>query len=149
MLPRLEHEDIKIATPELTDLPGGDEKILLVDDEETLLDVLNRIIGNLGYDVEAYHESTRALEAFARKTDYFDLIITDQVMPDLTGVQLVNKVRAHNANIPVILLTGLDEIRHERSESNQMQFDKVLKKPLLNADLAFAIRKVLDEKSNR
>ncbi|NNK85460.1 MAG: response regulator, partial [Desulfobacterales bacterium] len=124
-------------------------KILLVDDEKALLDVLNRIISNLGYDVEAYHDSIRALEAFTRKTDHFDLLITDQVMPDLTGTQLIRKVRAKNTAIPVILLTGFDEVRYEKTGSNQLRFDKILKKPLLNSDLAYAIRKILDGKPNR
>ena len=149
LLPRLEHKDIKITTSEATELPTGNEKILLVDDEKALLDVLNRIISNLGYDVEAYHDSTLALEAFTRKTDYFDLLITDQVMPDLTGTQLVNEVRAKNTDIPVILLTGLDEVRLEKTEFHQPRFEKILKKPLLNSELSFAIRKVIDEQQNR
>jgi len=149
LLPPIEHKDIKITTPELSELPRGNEKILLVDDEKALLDVLNRIISNLGYDVEAYHDSIRALEAFTRKTDHFDLLITDQVMPDLTGTQLIGKVRAKNTAIPVILLTGFDEVRLEKKDSNQLRFDKILKKPLLNLDLAYAIRKILDGKPNR
>lgn len=149
MLPRIEHKDLKITTPELAELPKGDEKILLVDDEKALLDVLDRIISNLGYSVEAYHDSTRALEAFTRKTDHFDLMITDQVMPDLTGIQLFRKIREKNTDIPVILLTGFDEVPLENTDSDELRFDKILKKPLLNSDLAFTVRKILDGKSNR
>jgi len=50
---------------------------------------------------------------------------------------------------PDILLTGFDEVRLEKTDSEQLRIDKVLKKPLLNLDLAYAIRKILDGKPNR
>lgn len=149
LMPRLEHKDLKIAMPQMSELPMGTESILLVDDEKALLDVLRRIVGNLGYDVEAYHDSARALEAFASNPGDYDLVITDHVMPDVTGSQLASCIRARNPDVPVILLTGANEVLFEKTGEDRPRFDKVLKKPLLNSDLAFAIRRVIDEKGDR
>ncbi len=149
LFPRVEHKDLKIVMPQMSELPTGTESILLVDDEKTLLHVLKRIIANLGYEVKAFHDSTRAFEAFNRKSKEFDLVITDQVMPDMTGIRLISKIRSINPDVSVILLTGYNEVLLKKAEKDQPGADKVLKKPLLNSDLAFAIRKVLDEKRNR
>ncbi|THB75256.1 MAG: PAS domain S-box protein [Desulfobacteraceae bacterium] len=145
LLPRLEHRDIRISIPQVSDLPTGTERVLLVDDEETLLHVLERILSNQGYEVEAHADSRQALASFKGKSDYFDLVVTDQVMPEMTGSELVSRIRELNSHIPVILLTGFNEVRLEKTDENRPRFDRVLKKPLMNSDLAFTIRKVLDE----
>lgn len=146
LLPRIEHHDIKIKVDSDSVLPQGTEKILLVDDETALLNILERLLRSLGYDVEAYSESDKALSAFLQKTEYFDLVVTDHVMPDMTGSQLVWKIRKKNPNIPVILLTGFNEPLDGETRNPSVKYDKILKKPLMHADLAFAVRKVLSGK---
>ena len=146
LLPRLEHEDIEIKIEPDVDLPNGTEKILLVDDETALLNILDRILRNLGYDIQACSSSAKALNAFAQKYDYFDLLVTDQVMPDMTGSQLTREIRKLNPDIPVILFTGFTVEPNPKIDTTTITFNKILKKPLLNADLAFAVRKVLDER---
>jgi PAS domain S-box-containing protein len=145
LLPRIEHRDIEIKAASDSVLPQGSEKILLVDDEKALLHILERLLRSLGYDVEAYSNSAEALSAFLHKTEYFDLVVADQVMPDMTGSQLAWKIRRKNPNIPVILLTGYNEPLGGDGEARNpsVQFDRILKKPIMHADLAFAIRKVL------
>jgi len=146
VLPRIEHEDIQIEVDPIIDLPTGTEKILLVDDEIVLLDILDRILTNLGYDIQAYNSSKNALKAFTTETDYFNLVITDQIMPEMTGAQLIKEIRRDNPTIPIILFTGIDEAQLEDQGANQIGYNRLIRKPLRNADLAFIIRKVLDEK---
>lgn len=146
LLPRIEHRDIKINVDSDSVLPQGTEKILLVDDEKALLNILDRLLRSLGYDVEAYSESDKALSAFLHRTKYFDLVITDHVLPDMTGSQLAGTIREKNPNIPVILLTGYNEPLGGETHNPSVKFDKILKKPLMHADLAFAVRKVLSGK---
>jgi PAS domain S-box-containing protein len=143
LLPRIEHRDINIHVDSDAGLPRGTEKILLVDDEKALLNILGRLLRNLGYEVAAYSDSASALSAFMHKTEYFDLVVTDQVMPDMTGSQLAWKIRRKNSTIPVILLTGFNEPLDGQTGHSQVKPDKILKKPLMHAELAFALRKVL------
>jgi len=131
---------------QIIDLPEGTEKILLVDDEKVLLGILDRILSNLGYDVQSYDNSQKALDTFLQKTNHFDLIITDQIMPDITGTQLIKRIRPVNPTIPIILFTGFNEAELEKVGPDQLGYNRIVKKPLRNADLAFIIRKVLDEK---
>jgi CheY-like chemotaxis protein len=144
ILPRLEHADIKINIEQSLELPRGKEKILLVDDETTLVDILERILSNLGYEVHAYSSSLKALNAFKLKPGYFDLIVTDLIMPDMTGADLTTKIRKLNNKIPVILFTGIDKKNNVQMDYKEMKFNRILVKPLRNADLVFAIRKELD-----
>jgi len=144
ILPGLEHADIKINIEQSLELPRGKEKILLVDDETTLVDILERILSNLGYEVHAYSSSLKALNAFKLKPGYFDLIVTDLIMPDMTGADLTTKIRKLNNKIPVILFTGINDNKIVQRDYKGIKFNRILVKPLRNADLVFAIRKELD-----
>ena len=148
LLPRIEHRDIKINMDSESVLPQGTERILLVDDEEALLNILGRLLRSLGYDVVAHSNSAKALGEFMDKAEYFDLVVTDQVMPEMTGAHLALKVRKKNPQIPVILLTGFNEPLDGKIHNSSVKFDKILKKPLMHADLAYAVRKVLSGKSS-
>ncbi len=144
ILPRLEHADIKIDVEKSIKLPKGKEKIMIVDDEEALLDVLERILISLGYDAHTYTGGLKALEAFKQKPDFFDLIITDQIMPDMVGTDFIFEIKKINPYIPTILFTGLNEKEFEQNAYKREAFNRILVKPLRSADLVFAIRKELD-----
>ncbi|MCP4669811.1 MAG: PAS domain S-box protein [Desulfobacula sp.] len=145
ILPRLEHADITINVEPSLELPQGKERIMLVDDETALLDILERILSNLGYDVHAYPSSFKAMEAFKLEPGYFDLIVTDQLMPDMTGTDLISGIKNLNQDIPIILVTGFNEKKIEQKDYKRLGFNRLLVKPLRNADLVFAIRKELDD----
>ncbi len=148
VLPQIEHKDIQIDTEQIIDPPDGNERIMLVDDEKVLLNIVDRILSNLGYDVHAYDNSKEALEAFLQNPGGFDLIITDQIMPEITGTRLIKHVRQANPTVPIILFTGYNDAELESSSPCQTGCNRIVKKPLRNADLAFIIRKVLDEKNS-
>lgn len=124
--------------------PLGNERILFVDDEEPIMDLGKRMLGHLGYDVVALTSSMEALAVFREKPKQFDLVITDQTMPGLTGKMLTEEVMRIRPDIPVILCTGFSEqISPEKAKA--LGIRGFLFKPLIISDLANAIRRVLDQ----
>jgi signal transduction histidine kinase/CheY-like chemotaxis protein len=108
-LPRLPAETDAAAEPARRELRGGTERILFVDDEELQVDFWTRALGRLGYDVVAMPSSADALEAFEADPDAFDLVITDQTMPHLTGESLARRFLELRPALPIILCTGFSK----------------------------------------
>jgi PAS domain S-box-containing protein len=124
-------------------IPTGDERILFVDDEKTLVDLGRQMLEHLGYQVTAKASSIEALEAFRSQPDHFDLVITDQTMPDLTGMELAIELIKIRPDIPIILCTGFSElITPERAKA--LRIRQVLMKPLEMRRLALSIRELLE-----
>ena len=121
----------------------GHERILFVDDEPNLVEIGKRMLERLGYQVETYTDSTEALKAIdARAADY-DLVITDQTMPNMTGAELARAVMRIKPDLPVILCTGYsDAVTAEEAEA--MGVKAFLMKPLILQEFASAVREVLD-----
>ena len=132
---------------EVEEIPSGTERILLIDDESVLVDMATRMLGRLGYNVAGYSSSLKALEAFEQDPEAFDLVITDQTMPGLTGVELSRRISARRPGIPIILCTGyskssLGDAVHEAGV-RALTF-----KPLVMGQIARLIRDVLDDGAN-
>jgi PAS domain S-box-containing protein len=125
-------------------LPGK-EHILFVDDEEFLISVGKEMLEHLGYRVTSRLSGIDALELFRAQPDRFDLVITDQTMPQITGLELAQELLALRANIPVILCTGFSVgLTAERAKSVGIR--DFIMKPIVLRDLSQTIRKVLDGK---
>ena len=94
-LPIATSETERTVKEESRPLPRGEERILFVDDEKPIIEMNSALLERLGYHVNAVGNSAEALDLFTAAPDAFDLVITDQSMPDLTGIELVeeNKVR--------------------------------------------------------
>jgi PAS domain S-box-containing protein len=122
---------------------GNGEKILVVDDEEFFVDVLREHLEAMGYDVTAGHSSRKILEIFREEPFGFDLLITDQAMPEMTGFQLVSEVRELNRDIPVVLCTGYSEAASEET-IREYGINRLLMKPVTRSDLAAAVKDLLD-----
>jgi PAS domain S-box-containing protein len=131
----------------IEEVQGGDEYILFVDDEETLVELAQQMLESLGYTVAARTSSIEALEAFRNHPDRFALVITDQTMPNMTGLQLSNRLREIRPDIPIILCTGFSENANEEVVKTH-QINAFIMKPLLKKDIARLIRRVLDQKNN-
>ena len=139
--------DLSAAKPaEYPAIPrGGSERILFVDDEKMLVDVGEQILRRLGYDVVSRTSPLEALELFkARPTD-FDLVISDQTMPGLTGDALASELMKLNPEIPVILCTGYSQMIDQR-RVKEKGIRALVMKPILISELAGAIRAVLEKK---
>ncbi|MBW2020218.1 MAG: PAS domain S-box protein [Deltaproteobacteria bacterium] len=141
-LPRLERDAIMEAEV-LAPLPKGNERILFVDDEEVLVDVGERMLERLGYKVIASTNSIEALEIFHANPDKFDLVITDQTMPNMTGTELAKGLMRIRPDIPIILCTGFSEtITAEKARA--MGIREFVLKPIVIDKIAATIRNVLD-----
>ena len=124
--------------------PKGTERILLVDDEEQNVRMAQQMLTTLGYDVEARTSSVEALELFRSKSKEFDLVITDQTMPNMTGIRLAQKLISIRPEIPIILCTGLSEMITEEN-AKIFGLKKCVIKPVLRSEMAKTIRQVLDQ----
>jgi PAS domain S-box-containing protein len=126
--------------------PGGKESILFVDDEEMLTEWGQAMLERLGYAVTALTDSTEALKLFSSDPSRFDLVITDQTMPKLTGLNLARKLLEVQNNIPIIICTGhSDGVPPEKAR--EVGIKEFLIKPIGKQQLATVVRSVLDTKS--
>jgi two-component system cell cycle sensor histidine kinase/response regulator CckA len=127
----------------LEGLPSGNETILFVDDEESLVKMGRQILERLGYKVETRTSSIEALELFTSKPHEFDLIITDMAMPKMTGDKLANQVLKERPDMPIILCTGFSEKIDEKT-AREIGITEYIEKPIDMSEFAFNVRKVLD-----
>lgn len=125
------------------DIPKGTERILLIDDETSILIVYKRALEELGYSVETEAISLKALARFKQNPGAFDLVITDMTMPGLTGKQLAVEMMNLRADIPIIICTGYSK-RISRQMADEIGIKALLHKPLVFSKLAKIIRNVLD-----
>jgi DNA-binding NtrC family response regulator len=123
-------------------LPKGEGHILFVDDEAALADLAQAMLTRLGYDTEVYTSSRAALAAFQAAPQRFDLVITDQTMPHMTGEALTLALRHIRSDIPIILCTGFSHIM-TIEKAGMLGVDAFLMKPLVIHDLGLAIQRVL------
>lgn len=124
-------------------LVGGRERILLVDDEPHLVDNTRQRLEKLGYQVQTCVDSTAAAAVFLASAEEFDLVITDQTMPRLTGLELTERLREIRPDIPIILCTGFSEAI-DPENIQEKGISRLLYKPVLLPDLACAIREALE-----
>jgi PAS domain S-box-containing protein len=137
-LPRM----VSVEGPEIA--LGGTERILLVDDEVTVLKVEKMILERFGYEVECRNSSVGALGVFGANPKSFDLVITDMAMPKMTGDQLAEQLISIRPDIPIILLTGFSE-RMNKEIAERIGIKGFLLKPVPKSNLARLVRKLLDE----
>ena len=143
LLPRIEHSKKAAEIEELSPIPVGNERILFVDDEETLADTGREILQRLGYQVAVRTSSIEALKLFRTLPYEFDLIITDQTMPNMTGAGLAKELMHIRPDIPIILCTGFSELI-SREQSKSMGIKEFVMKPFIMREIAETIRKVMD-----
>jgi CheY-like chemotaxis protein len=118
-------------------------KILLIDDEDIILTSIQNALKRIGYDVVAVKDSLEALELFSRAPSDFDLVITDLTMPQMTGIELADKIMNIRSEIPVILCTGFnDAINEEQAKACGIR--GVLLKPASTNELKTAISQALE-----
>ena len=122
--------------------PAGHERILFVDDEETLVEMGKAMLERLGYRVTGETSGAEALKVWRKDPDSFDLIITDATMPGTTGLKLAEEVRSLRET-PVILVTGFSHLADAVS-AKAAGVNAFVMKPLTKSELSRTIRRVLD-----
>ena len=123
----------------------GTESILLIDDENIIMEITQTMLERIGYRVESRGKPSEALAIFRQRPYDFDLVITDTTMPEMSGIDLSERLQEIRPDIPIIITTGrndkMDEIR-----SQEKGFAACLPKPLGFKFLAETIRKVLNDR---
>lgn len=122
---------------------GSGQKILIVDDELSLAEFLSEMLNNNGYECTTCNQSLEALSLIENNPDRFDLLITDQTMPQLLGSDLIQKVWIIKPEMPMILTTGYsDSINREQAESLGINYmEKPIDIPLLQSTLVELLSK--------
>ena len=129
---------------EQTLIPGGAERLLLVDDEAPIVRMEKQMLERLGYRITTRTGSVEALEAFKANPDDYDLIITDMNMPNMTGVRLASEIRKIRPDAPIIICTGFSEQINEK-QCKALGIQGYVMKPIIKRDIAETIRKVIDK----
>ena len=147
LLPRIDAVQV-METVESAPLPRGQERILVVDDEPALANVVQQMLEHLGYTVMCCGSGKEAMEAFVKqpKERPFQLVVTDMTMPYLTGIDLARELHTLEPKLPVILLTGFST-KVDAEKSKNLPIQGFLMKPVVMKDLAELVRKVLDKSS--
>jgi PAS domain S-box-containing protein len=131
-----------IASPPPRISAGHGERILIVDDENIFLEAVREYLEISGYRVTDSQSSMKALEIFRDDPHSFDLLITDQTMPEMTGVQMTSEIRKLNPTIPIILCTGFSDIVSEETAGN-CGVTHFLMKPVSGKNLAAIVAEEL------
>lgn len=134
-------EDVPVGPTEVF-APARPVSILLVDDDPALLDACLGMLTVLGHEVEAFADSGRALEALGETPDRFELLMTDQTMPRMSGLQLAMKAKEAAPRLRVLLVTGYSpEVGQE--EAQEMGVEGFLMKPFTLSQLSAKVNEIM------
>jgi nitrogen-specific signal transduction histidine kinase/ActR/RegA family two-component response regulator len=144
-IPLIEKDNDTIELTKMEKLEGGTERILLVDDEGSIVKLLKDGLERLGYHVTGRTSSVEALEAFRANPDAFDLVVTDMNMPNMTGDLLARELLSIKPRLPVIICTGFSE-RMNKEKAKATGIKGFLMKPVVRSELSKMIRTALERK---
>ena len=120
------------------------QSVLFIDDEPAIVEVAKTMLERMGCRVTAFTDPLKALKAFAEDPRTFDLIITDQTMPGITGVAFAKEVLAVRKDMPIILCTGYSETVSPE-KAGKAGIREFVMKPITKNDMAQAIYRVLGQ----
>jgi PAS domain S-box-containing protein len=126
------------------EIPTGSERILFIDDEEALVEIGEDILAELGYEVTSRMSSMDALTLVKEDPSYFDLVITDQTMPNMTGIDLTKEILTIRRDMPIIMCTGFSHLV-DADKATASGIRAFAMKPLTKREIARTIRNVLDK----
>jgi PAS domain S-box-containing protein len=121
---------------------GNGEAVMVVDDERSLVELAEETIARLGYEPVGFVSSAAALETFSAAPQRFDVVITDEMMPDLAGTELARRIRGMRPSVPILLMSGR-AVAPLVERAIEAGVDEVLRKPLHQRDIAEALARVL------
>ncbi len=141
-LPRLDREAVE-STAVKSSVIGGSGRIMVVDDEEDIVELEKQMLEELGYEVMPTRCGTEALHAFRASPERFDLVLTDQTMPGMTGVELAKEILSIRAGIPIVLCTGLGDSVHMKACKDGIGV--ILAKPISFRQMAETVKNLLSD----
>jgi signal transduction histidine kinase/ActR/RegA family two-component response regulator len=136
-------ETARILTEPAADLPRGNgEVVMIVDDQTSLVALAEETLAALGYEPAGFRSSVAALQAFRAAPRRFDLVLTDETMPDMSGVDLAREIQRVRPELPIVLMSGYRGAQlAERAQASGVA--EVLRKPLVRRDIAEALARTL------
>lgn len=117
-------------------------RVLYVDDEEMLVKLGVESLTAIGCRVDAFSDSREALAAFVADPGRYDALVTDQTMPELSGLQLAEEILALRPDFPVLLLTGFSETVDEE-KARAVGVREFLMKPVILSDFSRVMSRIL------
>jgi len=124
--------------------PVGTERVLLVDDEESVIRVEKEMLENLGYKVVTFRSPEAALDHFRQQPASYDIVITDMTMPRMTGDKLAMEILAVRPDMPIVMCTGFSELIN-KDEAIKIGIKKFVTKPIIISSFARSLREALDK----
>jgi PAS domain S-box-containing protein len=125
------------------DLPRGrGESVMVIDDERALVALAEEILAELGYEPAGFQSSVAALQAFRADPQRFDVVLTDETMPDIAGTELAREINRLNPGTPILLMSGYAG-KQLADRARAAGVTEVLRKPLVIRDIAEALTRVL------
>jgi PAS domain S-box-containing protein len=137
--------EVLISAPDEVNIPlNGNETILFVDDEAHIVDAAEDTLSDHGYKVIASSDPVEALDLFTRQRDAISLVVTDIVMPQLDGIELIRKIRSIDPEMKIIAISGYTKNVEDKQGVENNEGVGFLQKPFEARDLLVAIRRSLD-----
>ncbi len=140
-IPIKEHEEQEIK---IDRLEGGDEKVLLIEDDLDVCELGKGILEENGYQVDGVGDAAQALKQFKKRKGNYDLIISDVVLPDMNGVELVEQLQQIKSGIPVIMTSGYTEEKSKLDIIKEKQYP-FIQKPLDVEKVLITIKQTLEK----
>jgi len=134
-----DHRAVRSAPPTLTALTGEGRQIMYVDDEPMIVSLVTRLLSKAGFEVTGFTRSSLAVEAFTANPQFFDVIITDFNMPELSGLELAQSALARRPDVPIVVTSGYISTELQR-EMERLGLVHLLYKPDLAKRLLPTIR---------
>lgn len=147
-LPRVDQPEDKGSTPALfSEAPRGTETILLAEDEQDVREVAREFLESGGYTVIEAHNGTEALGLASEHKSSIDLLVTDMVMPGMTGRELARRLQHHQPGIGVIYMSGYSEQTAAETAQGEASM-RLLTKPFSRSSILRAVREALNVSSS-
>jgi len=146
LLPRLEQEVEMEGEINDHSVASGSERVMFVDDEESMVKVGEQMLKELGYQVDVKTSAVEALAAFRDQPDRYDLVMTDMTMPNMTGDNLARELMKIRPDIPIVICTGFSH-QIDEEKALAMGIRAFVMKPFVIKDIAETIRNVLDSEA--
>ncbi len=126
-------------------LPTGKERVLIVDDEPAVAEIESETLKHLGYDVTIARSGGEGWNKFEDDPRRFDLVLTDHVMPEITGMRLAERMLEVRKGLPIVLITGYGETVSP-AKAREAGISALLIKPVAKKELAETVRRALDRR---
>jgi PAS domain S-box-containing protein len=145
VLPTVEENALTEEGEKEVVLPSGSERILIADDEADIVEMVGDMLTSLGYQPIAANSGTEAMKLFQQSPNQFDMVITDQIMPGMTGIELATGILKIRKDMPILLVFAYaEEVTQERAK--EIGIRQLIEKPISMEVLATSIRRIFDAK---